>query len=144
MHTRPLLPKSLPNFYSTLECRVEAAEGIFSTVAVSVGLVVECPGRYCAVSGALTAGTTPEIFLLGKLGLPNGFKPVVDGVFAEVRMLYWSLVFLVIALIAAVLGFGGVAVAAAGIAKILFFLFLVIFVVTLALGMAGRRRSPPL
>lgn len=34
-------------------------------------------------------------------------------------MLYWSIMFLVVALIAGVLGFTGVAVAAAGIAKIL-------------------------
>ena len=44
-----------------------------------------------------------------------------------------------IALIAAVLGFTGVAVAAAGIAKILFFIFLVLFLVSLVTGM----RSPP-
>jgi uncharacterized membrane protein YtjA (UPF0391 family) len=36
-------------------------------------------------------------------------------------MLYWALVFLIVAIIAAIFGFGGVAVAAAGIAKLLFF-----------------------
>ena len=46
-------------------------------------------------------------------------------------MLYWSLVFLVVALIAGVLGFTGVYMAAAGIAKILFFVFLVLFIVSL-------------
>jgi len=44
-------------------------------------------------------------------------------------MLRWSLGFFVVALIAAVLGFTGIAVAAAGIAKILFFLFLVLFLI---------------
>ena len=39
-------------------------------------------------------------------------------------MLWYAWVFLVIALLAAVLGFGGVAVAAAGIAKICFVVFL--------------------
>ncbi|MBL9083397.1 MAG: DUF1328 domain-containing protein, partial [Planctomycetales bacterium] len=39
-------------------------------------------------------------------------------------MLSWALTFLVIALIAAALGFGGIAGTAAGIAKIVFFLFL--------------------
>jgi uncharacterized membrane protein YtjA (UPF0391 family) len=53
-------------------------------------------------------------------------------------MLHYALVFLVIALIAAVFGFGGVAVAAAGIAKILFFLFIIAFVVSLIMH-AGRR-----
>ena len=46
-------------------------------------------------------------------------------------MLSWALTFFVLALIAAVLGFGGLAAGMAGIAKILFFIFLVIFVLTL-------------
>jgi uncharacterized membrane protein YtjA (UPF0391 family) len=46
-------------------------------------------------------------------------------------MLYYELVFLIVALIAGFLGFGGVAFAAAGIAKILFFIFLAIFIGTL-------------
>lgn len=41
-------------------------------------------------------------------------------------MLYWALMFLVIALIAAVLGFTGVAILAGGVAKILFFIFIVL------------------
>jgi len=53
-------------------------------------------------------------------------------------MLYYAVVFFVIALIAAVFGFGGVAVASAGIAKILFFLFIIAFVVSLIMH-AGRR-----
>jgi len=53
-------------------------------------------------------------------------------------MLNWALVFFVIALIAALFGFGGIAVAAAGVAKILFYLFLVLFVVSLIMGLARR------
>ena len=49
-------------------------------------------------------------------------------------MLSWALTFLIIALIAAALGFGGIAGAATGIAKILFFVFLVAFVVLLITG----------
>ena len=56
-------------------------------------------------------------------------------------MLQWSIVFLVTALIAGVLGFTGVYVAAAGIAKILFFVFLVLFVVSLIAG-RGVRPTP--
>jgi len=41
-------------------------------------------------------------------------------------MLHWAIVFFVIAIIAAFLGFGGIAGASAGIAKLLFFGFLVI------------------
>ena len=55
-------------------------------------------------------------------------------------MLNWALTFLVVALIAAVLGFTGIAVAAAGIAKLLFIVFLVLFVVSLATHL-GRRSS---
>ena len=42
-------------------------------------------------------------------------------------MLYWAAVFFIIALIAAALGFGGIAGASAGIVKILFFIFLIVF-----------------
>jgi uncharacterized membrane protein YtjA (UPF0391 family) len=55
-------------------------------------------------------------------------------------MLYWAAVFFVIALVAAVFGFGGIAVGAAEIAKILFFVFLVLFIVSLLFG--GLRRGP--
>jgi uncharacterized membrane protein YtjA (UPF0391 family) len=46
-------------------------------------------------------------------------------------MLRWALAFFVVAFIAALLGFTGIALAAAGIAKILFYLFLILFLVTL-------------
>jgi uncharacterized membrane protein YtjA (UPF0391 family) len=57
---------------------------------------------------------------------------------AEVTMLYWTVIFLIIAIVAAILGFGGVAFAAAGIAKILFFIFLVLFIVSLLMRVARR------
>ncbi|MFA5684628.1 MAG: DUF1328 domain-containing protein [Lysobacteraceae bacterium] len=53
-------------------------------------------------------------------------------------MLYYAITFFVIALIAAVLGFGGIAGAATGIAKVLFFVFLVLFVVSLLFGRRPR------
>ena len=57
----------------------------------------------------------------------------------EVReMLYYALLFFIIAVIAAVLGFGGVAVAFAGIAKLLFIIFIVLFLVSLVMHL-GRR-----
>jgi len=49
-------------------------------------------------------------------------------------MLSWALTFFVVAIIAAVLGFTSIAGAAAGIAKILFFVFLMIFFVTSIVG----------
>jgi uncharacterized membrane protein YtjA (UPF0391 family) len=55
-------------------------------------------------------------------------------------MLYWAAVFFVVAIIAALFGFGGIAAGATEIAKILFFVFLVLFVVSLLFG--GLRRGP--
>ena len=46
-------------------------------------------------------------------------------------MLGWAITFLVISLLAALFGFTGMAVAFAGIAKILFFVFIVLFVLSL-------------
>ena len=56
-------------------------------------------------------------------------------------MLNWAVTFFVIALIAAVFGFTGVAVAAAGVAKLLFVVFLVLFLVSLVthLSRTGSR-----
>jgi uncharacterized membrane protein YtjA (UPF0391 family) len=57
----------------------------------------------------------------------------------EVIMLYYAALFFVIALVAAILGFGGIAVGAAEIAKILFVVFLVLFLGSLILGMLNKR-----
>ncbi len=54
-------------------------------------------------------------------------------------MLSWAITFLIIALIAGILGFTGIAGTAVGFAKILFGVFLILFIVSLAIG----RRTPP-
>jgi uncharacterized membrane protein YtjA (UPF0391 family) len=56
-------------------------------------------------------------------------------------MLYWAVVFLIIAIIAALFGFGVIASAAAGIAKILFVIFLVVFLISLIMGLSRRGTS---
>jgi uncharacterized membrane protein YtjA (UPF0391 family) len=56
----------------------------------------------------------------------------------EVVMLRWSVGFFLVAILAALLGFSGIALASAGIAKILFVIFLLLFAVTL-LGHLVRR-----
>lgn len=56
-------------------------------------------------------------------------------------MLGWAITFLVIALIAALFGFGGIASASAGIAQIIFFVFIALFVVALIVR-AVRGRPP--
>lgn len=55
-------------------------------------------------------------------------------------MLRWALGFFVLAVVAALFGFGGAASAAAEIAKILFYIFLVVFLITFLYGLMGGRR----
>lgn len=54
-------------------------------------------------------------------------------------MLKWAATFFVIALVAALFGFGGIAGGAVEIAKVLFYLFVVIFLVTLVMGLINKR-----
>ncbi|MET3354694.1 DUF1328 domain-containing protein [Xanthobacter autotrophicus] len=57
-------------------------------------------------------------------------------------MLSWAVTFLVVALIAAVLGFGGIAGTAIEIAKIIFFVAIVLFVISAVAGLMRRGRAP--
>jgi uncharacterized membrane protein YtjA (UPF0391 family) len=50
-------------------------------------------------------------------------------------LLTWTLIFLVVALVAGLFGFGGIASTSAGIAKVLFAIFVVLFVASLVLGL---------
>jgi uncharacterized membrane protein YtjA (UPF0391 family) len=56
----------------------------------------------------------------------------------EKDMLYYALVFLLIAILAGFFGFGGIAIVSAGIAKILFFVFIVLFLVSLITHVSRR------
>jgi uncharacterized membrane protein YtjA (UPF0391 family) len=55
-------------------------------------------------------------------------------------MLRWAMAFFIFALIAALFGFGGLAATSAGIAKTLFYVFLIVFLVTLVLGVTAGRK----
>jgi uncharacterized membrane protein YtjA (UPF0391 family) len=57
-------------------------------------------------------------------------------------MLHWAVVFLVLAIIAGLFGFGLIAGAAWTIAKVLFFVFLVLFILSLVFGWGGARPLP--
>jgi uncharacterized membrane protein YtjA (UPF0391 family) len=57
-------------------------------------------------------------------------------------MLYWALVFFLVAIVAGGLGFGGIAAATSQIAQILFFIFLVLFLASLLVSLVTRRRPP--
>lgn len=58
-------------------------------------------------------------------------------------LLKWAAIFFAIAMIAAAFGFGGIAEGATDIAKILFYIFLAIFVVVLVAGLVvgGKVKS---
>jgi uncharacterized membrane protein YtjA (UPF0391 family) len=59
--------------------------------------------------------------------------------YGAITMLYWAVIFFVFAIVAAALGFGGIAGAAAGIAQVLFFVFLaLLFVSAVATALRGR------
>ncbi len=60
-------------------------------------------------------------------------------------MLNWIITFFVMAVLAAILGFGGLAADFAGIARFLAFVFVVLFVASLVYSMVtGKRANPPL
>jgi len=60
-------------------------------------------------------------------------------------LLRWALAFFVIAIIAAVFGFSGIAAGATEIARVCFFFFLVVFAVSLVWSLTtGRKVAPPL
>ena len=63
-------------------------------------------------------------------------NPIIDPL--EGFMLRYAVIFFIIAIIAAFFGFGGIASGATEIAKILFFIFIVIFLATLLLGVFRR------
>lgn len=53
-------------------------------------------------------------------------------------MLRYAVIFFVIALIAAIFGFGGIAASAVGIAKILFFVFAILAIASFLFGLIKR------
>lgn len=85
-------------------------------------------------------GVCPSGVLLDELWLMCRFKLIaaftVNGRKKGLIMLNWALTFLIVALAAAVLGFGGIAGEAAWIAKVLFVVFLVMFLIS---ALTGRR-----
>jgi uncharacterized membrane protein YtjA (UPF0391 family) len=83
-------------------------------------------GRFLRVVGESTDGR--------RLSDPARFPHETRGLV----MLYYAVVFFVVALIAAVFGFSGIAAGAAGVAKILFVLFLIGAVITFFISL-GRR-----
>jgi len=82
----------------------------------------------------------PKSFSLVQFGEARRAVRVRRSLTREITiMLGWALTFLVVAIIAAFFGFGGIAVASAGIAKLLFFVFVVLFAVALLAGLIRGR-----
>jgi uncharacterized membrane protein YtjA (UPF0391 family) len=70
------------------------------------------------------------------------YRPDVAGaVHSEATMIGWALTFLLVALVAAVFGFGGIAGTAVEIAKLIFFVAIVLFAISAVVGLV-RGRSP--
>jgi uncharacterized membrane protein YtjA (UPF0391 family) len=61
-------------------------------------------------------------------------------------MIRWAILFLVFAVIAAILGFGGIAAMSVDIARMLFFVFIVLFLITAVLHLVrgGKGPLPPI
>ena len=61
----------------------------------------------------------------------------------DIAMLGWAITFFIIAIVAAALGFGGIAGSAVSIAQILFVIFLILFLISLVWHLVSGRRPPP-
>src|SRR5579864_8850153 len=79
------------------------------------------------------------VYILISKRLQNGIQSArLENCRGDSGMLYYALLFLIIAIVAAILGFGGLADTSAAIAKMLFLVFIVVFVLSLVLHI-GRR-----
>jgi uncharacterized membrane protein YtjA (UPF0391 family) len=82
-----------------------------------------------------------ELNQIKRIESKNGIRQTTES--RSIAMLGWAVTFLIVALIAAVLGFGGIAGFAVELAKIVFVVAMILFVVSAIFGMA-RGRSPTL
>lgn len=102
-------------------------------------------GEHCAFCG-VAKSTLTENQIYTEIGSFSDSKNTcLDHYFGVIykrershNMLSWALAFFVIAIIAAIFGFTGIAVGAAEIAKILFVVFVVLFLVSLVAGLLSR------
>ncbi|HBC52857.1 MAG TPA: hypothetical protein DCZ06_01215, partial [Alphaproteobacteria bacterium] len=112
-------------------------------MSLSTGRVYSCTSK---PSKKLPAGRyrsstcndkTSELFRQSGV-LPKRYRAqgVIEG---RCSMLYWAVIFFIGALVAGVLGFGGIAGTMAGIAEILFIIFLILFIGSLFFGFRGRK-----
>jgi uncharacterized membrane protein YtjA (UPF0391 family) len=96
------------------------------------------------IESSPTKSAVPELVKWNCFSRPNVFhtrRPRAANLLRSIIMLGWALTFLIVALIAAVLGFGGIAGFAVEIAKIIFFVAIVLFVISAIAGLV-RGRTP--
>jgi len=67
-------------------------------------------------------------------------KGVLNSPLEEPDMLRYALIFFIVAIVAAIFGFSGIAGSLAGIAKILFYIFVAVFVISLVMGLIQGRK----
>jgi uncharacterized membrane protein YtjA (UPF0391 family) len=83
-----------------------------------------------------------SVFLNGTVFSKLLIRTLFEIIFYNLKfklMLRWTVIFLVVAIIAAIFGFGGIASGAASIAKVLFFIFIVLFLLSLIFGRSATR-----
>jgi uncharacterized membrane protein YtjA (UPF0391 family) len=90
----------------------------------------------CSVRAAIFRSFCAGTFVFS----PDCFHREFERHTEVLNMLGWVVTFLIIALIAGLLGFGGIAGASIEIAKIIFFIALVLFLVSAVVGIARGRR----
>src|SRR5215831_1649867 len=93
-----------------------------------------CPILNISTFSATASATEPVLVLPGYFS-----KRICGRTQAMPALLRWALIMLLVSLVAALFGFTDIAVASADIARILFYIFLVVFLVLLVLGLAGAR-----
>jgi uncharacterized membrane protein YtjA (UPF0391 family) len=60
--------------------------------------------------------------------------------FLEIEMIYWGLVFFIVAIMATAFGLGGMAASSAGVAQLLIFMLTAVFALSLLAGVYRRVR----
>src|SRR4051812_28983710 len=120
-----------------------------SCSVAELGPLEASTGRGCHSSGGSFTDTRSAFRPTARWGLGRHFRhdPLGNmaprskrgmGLQRRGQMLHYAVVFFIIALIAAVFGFGGIAAGAVGIAKVLFFVFLILAAVSFIANMARR------
>jgi uncharacterized membrane protein YtjA (UPF0391 family) len=111
-------------------------------LAIFIAFFMACPFRLILNTQRREREFVPTCFS-GTMTRPVRYLTI--GTRADVNnkrrlpMLGWAIAFFILAIVAAVLGFGGIAGASAGIAKILFFVFLALLVLSFVVRAVNGR-----